>query len=203
LKLRLSTKLKLLRVLDRFESFREGHENLDNSPSSGQLSNDRNPTIVSKFHELVDTDHQITLKLGGGRNLHINWEKICQRTRKNLRNSQVSIKFVRQRCHNLWKRPLGVVEIRHTITSTPISRLSSIPFRDNHPQTKMMSRTPGRQKERNLPVKLSSLGYFACVFMQLAEELKTRFAVASTEQTSAHHVTSTSSTASEHNAMTK
>jgi hypothetical protein len=53
-------------VLEWFESFREGHENLGDGPSSGQLSTDRKPTIVSKLHELVDTERQITLKLGRG-----------------------------------------------------------------------------------------------------------------------------------------
>lgn len=53
-------------VLEWFESFGEGHEYLHNGPSSGQLSTDRNPTIVSKLHELVDTDRQINLKLGLG-----------------------------------------------------------------------------------------------------------------------------------------
>jgi hypothetical protein len=52
-------------VLEWFESFREGHENLEDGPSSGQLSTDRKPKTVSKLHELVDTG--ITLKfLGGG-----------------------------------------------------------------------------------------------------------------------------------------
>jgi len=94
-------------VLKWFESFGEGHENLHNGPSSGQRSTDRNPTIVSKLRELVDKDRQINLKLGGGGNLHINWKNMCQNTRKDLRNSQVSVKFVRQRCHNLWKLPPG------------------------------------------------------------------------------------------------
>jgi hypothetical protein len=53
-------------VLEWFESFRAGQESLEDGPSSGQLSTDRKPTIVSKLHELVDTGRQITLKLGGG-----------------------------------------------------------------------------------------------------------------------------------------
>jgi len=90
-------------VLEWFESFGEEHEYFHKGPSSGQLSTDRNPTIVPKLHELVDTDRQINLKLGGGGggSLHIDWENMCQRTCKDLRNSQVSVKFVRQRCHNL------------------------------------------------------------------------------------------------------
>ena len=71
-------------VLEWFESFREGHENLEDGPSSGQLSTDRKPTIVSKLHELVDTGRQITLKLeGGGITCTLTWRRFVSVLVKN------------------------------------------------------------------------------------------------------------------------